>query len=361
MAARDPGPVPGYMRSPAERDTPSMIRCFTNGEWKERSEFSTRQLDKFSRSGASAGNSQISCREHTTQVRRELKCEGPCGDWYPLEVFSRSTRSHSKTWCLHCTEWQLSVEPGYAPFNPPTALDMEEDAAGEDRLLEATGTDRVSQAMADRIVDWIQQNPSEDGDSEALATATMVGSVTRDSINPPTSLLDSPNTGLDLLPVALSVANASRTVNGAHSGPSYASIAAAAADSEMLPGLLGQPTEPGAMTPRGDAVVDAQQPRHPPTAGSDSSDDTAQGPSQNFPVAAPTPDTAWVEDEFSALTISQAGSSIHLAGWARPNQRRTDLMTPRYVANSRGTENQPLSTQRVTYAEDDEYDSGDEC
>ena len=36
-------------------------------------------------------------------------------------------------------------------------------------------------------------------------------------------------------------------------------------------------------------------------------------------------------------------------------------MTPRYVANSRGTENQPLSAQRVTYAEDDEYDSGDEC
>ena len=88
---------------------PGRIRCFTNGEWKERSEFSTRQLDKFKRSGASAANSQISCREHTAQVRRELKCEGPCGDWYPIEVFSRSTRSHSKTvslLCADCCLWQ---------------------------------------------------------------------------------------------------------------------------------------------------------------------------------------------------------------------------------------------------------------
>ena len=169
---------------------------------------------------------------------------------------------------------------------------------------------------------WIQQNPSEDGDSEAPTTTTMVGSVSRDYVNPSTSLLDSPNTGLDFLPVALSVANASRTVNN-HSGPSYASIAAASADSEVPPGLRGRPMEPAAMTPRRDAVVNAQQPRRPPTAGSDSSDNTAKGPSPNPPAAAPTPETAWVEDEFSALTISQAGSSIDPSGWARPVSQNT--------------------------------------
>lgn len=157
------------------------IRCFIGGEWKPRSEFSGRQLEKFTRARTQPGRSQISCRAHSTQIRRELKCEGPCAKWQPIENFSRSTRNHSKTvssrdtfghvrkgssnrktqWCIDCTDWQLSVEPGFAPYVPPSSFDEDD----EDDMAEDDDDDEiipVDEVPGERIEDvrLLHQKPN---------------------------------------------------------------------------------------------------------------------------------------------------------------------------------------------------------
>ena len=54
--------------------------------------------------------------------------------------------SNRKTqWCIDCTDWQLSVEPGFAPYVPPSSFDEddEDDAADDDDDNEIIPVDEV--------------------------------------------------------------------------------------------------------------------------------------------------------------------------------------------------------------------------
>ena len=92
------------------------------GEWKDRCEYSKRQLTKFDAAcrgrKATAQQSGISCRTHSEPIK-EMRCEGPCGLYKILDQFSRNARSGGKTWCRECTEWQTKNEPGFIPWMAP--------------------------------------------------------------------------------------------------------------------------------------------------------------------------------------------------------------------------------------------------
>jgi len=67
------------------------IQCSVGNEWKPQASYSKRQLENFLRTG------QATCRDHSCEPAKELKCEGPCGSSKPLNEFSKSTRVRGNT------------------------------------------------------------------------------------------------------------------------------------------------------------------------------------------------------------------------------------------------------------------------
>ncbi|CAK7198912.1 hypothetical protein SEUCBS139899_001580 [Sporothrix eucalyptigena] len=360
------GAVSLYLRpknSQTTQKTAGKIRCFIGGEWKPRSEFSNRQLEKFDHSRSHPGHSQISCRVHSTQIRREIKCEGPCAKWLPIENFSKATRSHSKTWCMDCTEWQLSVEPGYAPYVPPTS--REDDEEDDEEVEEEHEIDPADEIPGERIEDWIQNNPSELGGYDKVETGTAhtstVGSISDISGR---SLLDTCNREIGGLPEALTATN----LNVAHTAgpviPFYASIAststvrppASVTSQASRPASGGQLIGWGAMRSDTASVSQSNQ----SASNTLFSADSVTTQSQSVSGAS----TVWMESGFQALTIGPPRVPQRIEtrnGWARPVQRKTDLAAPRYVATNGGVDLQPQNIQRTVYTDADDEGSEDEC
>ncbi len=88
-------------------DISARIRCSTGSEWKSRNEFSNNQLRKFetafSCGRASAGDSGISCRQHTVIPASELQCKGPCGRFLSIDSFTKNARHNGTLVCdLYC-------------------------------------------------------------------------------------------------------------------------------------------------------------------------------------------------------------------------------------------------------------------
>ncbi|CAK7223770.1 hypothetical protein SCUCBS95973_005292 [Sporothrix curviconia] len=341
------------------------IRCFIGGEWKPRSEFSGRQLDKFSRSRSHPARSQISCRVHSTQIRREIKCEGPCEKWLPIENFSKATRSHSKTWCMDCTDWQLSVEPGYTPYVPPTSIEEDEDEDDDDDE-EAGETNAIAppdEIPGERIEDWIHGNPSELGGYDRVETGTQYSAVGSVSGVSSRSLLDTRNRELGGLPEALTATNLGLVVSAGPGIPSYASVASTIRAPASTVSQISRSTAGGQLTrqspmPASDTGSVSQTNRS--VSNTLYSADSMTSQSQSVSGAS----TAWMESGFQALTIGppQPAQRIETRnGWARPVQRKTDLTAPRYVANHGVVDQLPQTVQKVSYADADDDDSEDEC
>ncbi|KIH94717.1 hypothetical protein SPBR_03727 [Sporothrix brasiliensis 5110] len=363
---RDAGPdgvVSLYLRpknSTATQSTAGKIRCFAGGEWKPRSEFSNRQLEKFARARVPPGQSEISCRAHSTQIRRELKCEGPCAKWQPIENFSRSTRNHSKT---------LSVEPGFAPYVPPTALNEDdEDDQGDEDEDDHDGIIPIDEVPGERIEDWIQGNPSELGQFDRIEVGTQPSIVGSSSDISRPSLLDTRNRELGGLPEALSAVNLGRSADSGPSQSSRASIASASTVRGPAATALGGDLTPvGGSLLMGDSDTVSQSNR---TYSNTlfSAANSRRASSQSGSVVSGSGgggDTVWMENRFAALplTPSQPMAPSQRAetrnGWARPVQRKTTLIAPRYVSNTGGIEIQPQ--KKTVYADADEDDSEDEC
>ncbi|ERS96357.1 hypothetical protein HMPREF1624_07267 [Sporothrix schenckii ATCC 58251] len=355
--------------STATQSTAGKIRCFAGGEWKPRSEFSNRQLEKFARARVPPDQSEISCRAHSTQIRRELKCEGPCAKWQPIENFSRSTRNHSKTWCTDCTDWQLSVEPGFAPYVPPTALNEDdEDDQGDEDEDDHDGIIPIDEVPGERIEDWIQGNPSELGQFDRIEVGTQPSIVGSSSDISRPILLDTRNRELGGLPEALSAVNLGRSTDSGPSPSSGASIASASTVKGPVATALGGDLTPvGGSLLMGDSDTVSQSNR---TYSNTlfSAANSRRASSQSGSVVSGSGgggDTVWMETRFAALplTLSQPMAPSQRAetrnGWARPVQRKTTLIAPRYVSNTGGIEIQPQ--KKTVYADADEDDSEDEC
>ncbi|OAA67207.1 hypothetical protein SPI_01783 [Niveomyces insectorum RCEF 264] len=350
------------------------IRCFIGGEWKPRYEFSNRQLERFDRSKGNPRNARVSCRAHSVQPVRELQCEGPCGKWLPLENFSKATRGHNKTWCEDCTEWQLSNEPGFTPYIPPTGVDDFD----EPELLEDGHADALIQfnEHGERVENWIQGNPSEIGDYDKLEIGTQRSVMDSASeVSVPSLLDDSPHE-LATLPQALTAVNLSRVGYFEEPRPSYAAVASAGNASSTIGGSRyggNRPDRRDTATPvartvqipfpmGGDDSVESQSYRSS-SAPALTSDTVSKITSQDQSVVSDA-NTVWVEDEFTALTVlpNPRQRMEGPSGWARPVQRKTELLVPKYVMNANIGDVQPRShQQRPVYADVDDDDSEDEC
>ncbi|CAK7217426.1 hypothetical protein SBRCBS47491_003162 [Sporothrix bragantina] len=346
------------------QDSPDKIRCFIGGEWKPRSEFSSRQLEKFARSKSHPARAEISCRAHSTQIRREIKCEGPCEKWLPIENFSKATRSHSKTWCMDCTDWQLSVEPGYTPYVPPTSLEEDEDEDDDDdeEAGEANAIAPPDEIPGERIEDWIHGNPSELGGYDRIETGpqySVVGSVSGVSSN---SLLDTRNRQLGALPEALTATNLGLVVSAGLGIPSYASVASTIRAPASTVSQISRSTSGGQLERRD--LMRASNTGSVSQSNRSASNtlysaDSMTSQTQSISGAS----TGWMESGFQALTIGppQPPQRIETRnGWARPVQRKTDLTAPRYVANHGVVDQAPQVVQK-TYADADDDYSEDEC
>ena len=58
-----------------------------------------------------ARNTSARCRLCTGEQVHELKCEGQCSLWKPLDKFSKNQRRRGENWCEECVTWKTSIEP----------------------------------------------------------------------------------------------------------------------------------------------------------------------------------------------------------------------------------------------------------
>lgn len=311
-------------------DTRNKIRCSIGGEWKPRCEFSNRQLQKFDTSRASPGKSGVSCKVHTAQPARELQCEGPCGLWRPLEHFSKSTRAQNKYWCIDCTTWQLSVEPGMPNCAPPnSAAEVDERAMAQANQLAITQT---REAQTDRVERWIQGNPSEAGDYVGLDTSTQPSILDSASEVSEPTLLDNSIVNQEGLPQALNAMNLSRI--GRYDEPS---TAVQANNTRSRPG--GMANMPSVLdthsqdsdsktTIIGDNFTETEQRTYCDT--SHSTEPSVTGALGT--VALVGTGVTMVH----ALPIRQRSPGP--SGWARPDRRKVPWAPPKYVLNGSGAD-----------------------
>ncbi|KAL7920424.1 hypothetical protein ACQKWADRAFT_298504 [Trichoderma austrokoningii] len=114
---------------------PVKYRCKVGGEWKPLDEFSRNQqrfiqfqIDR--RQRIDAANSGMTCKEHTSNQRTEMKCE-LCGIVKPLTEFSGNSKRHESTHCKRCTAWMETQEPDVVPAPLETGHISIEEERGE--------------------------------------------------------------------------------------------------------------------------------------------------------------------------------------------------------------------------------------
>ncbi|KAK3304588.1 uncharacterized protein B0T15DRAFT_495042 [Chaetomium strumarium] len=151
------------------------LRC-EHGEYKDRSAFSKRQLEKYDRE-ARSGNATprrtgIRCLEHASgALVLEGLCNGPCGRRRELGFFSKSTRRSGKMWCIDCTDWQIRTENGEALPPPGSQLSVEEANPAEVFVVRSrNGTAAESGAATDFDDD---ESGFDDGASMALSALSI--------------------------------------------------------------------------------------------------------------------------------------------------------------------------------------------
>ncbi|CAK7270439.1 hypothetical protein SEPCBS57363_004104 [Sporothrix epigloea] len=275
----------------------------------------------------------------------------------------------NKTWCMDCTDWQLSVEPGYTPYVPPSSFDDDDDDDddGDEYDDEDAGKTRLVAPLDDipgeRIENWIHGNPSELGDYDNVETNTqhsVTGSVSGVSSR---SLLDSHNRELEWLPKALTATNLSTATSNGPAIPSYASVATtirapATTASQFSSSATGEQLEPRDRMRASEIGNYSQSSRSASHTSYSANSLISQAPSVSGAS------TAWMESGFQALAIAPPRPPQRIEirnGWARPAQRKTNLTAPRYVANHGGVDHLPQSVQKSSYSYADDDGSEDEC
>ncbi|KAI1344083.1 hypothetical protein F5Y15DRAFT_411933 [Xylariaceae sp. FL0016] len=121
--------------------TPTKFRCGYAGEWKHKSEFSDRQLQKWTSAKRrdydnqiNAGNLYMVCKEHANPVLKMINCHGFCGLRKAVHHFSKRQRNDPEPWCILCTERKLLEEPGNDNRHLPLPGDQICEAEIEGRL-----------------------------------------------------------------------------------------------------------------------------------------------------------------------------------------------------------------------------------
>ncbi|TPX10974.1 uncharacterized protein E0L32_008011 [Thyridium curvatum] len=327
----------------AENGT-NKIRCSTGGEWRARGEFSKNQLRKYDENlrkrspGVTAADSGINCLEHSGNVAKELRCKGPCQQWLAFSQFSKRTRKMNRNWCLQCTAWQLSQEPGYIPFAAPNnVLSLDEKrkiTESQDHIfLEALGS----------------HSPAED-DQSSDETMTTSAAAQHDVFS---EIRFDPEAVQPLSEATLAACNAkmyatetTRTVAATEdSRPTCSDFV-----STFQTSVTGTTSKDLADSDTGTSVA-------------------ATTPQASHNGAEATPFNAWGPNGqpatrrkavtvVSAVTSTVGGTRPRdrpdgPSGWARPSTRKTELLVPAYVTQQ-GFFSDPVSDW-------DSDDSPDEC
>ncbi|KAH7165456.1 hypothetical protein EDB81DRAFT_253668 [Dactylonectria macrodidyma] len=89
-------------------------RCKVGGEWKPLDAFSGNQQKLIQRSNPNPAHSGMTCREHTSKCRTEIKCE-VCLLIKPKDQFSKSSLKGDEYVCKRCIAWTETQEPSVTP------------------------------------------------------------------------------------------------------------------------------------------------------------------------------------------------------------------------------------------------------
>ncbi|KAI5457403.1 hypothetical protein BGZ63DRAFT_417124 [Mariannaea sp. PMI_226] len=105
----------GVFQPKTQRETPTRFRCKVGGEWKDLSAFSQNQQKLIDRDGKiDAAHSGMTCRDHTSKGRVELRCN-LCGLIKSKDQFSKRSIKNEDYTCMRCTAWTETQEPSVTP------------------------------------------------------------------------------------------------------------------------------------------------------------------------------------------------------------------------------------------------------
>ncbi|KAH8599137.1 Stc1 domain-containing protein [Bisporella sp. PMI_857] len=105
---------------------PAKFKCRDCGKFKEPQLFSNKEQKNYLQAYASNHNitgisAKLRCRACAGEQVTELQCEGQCGQWKPLDKFSKAQRTRGSKWCQECVLWKEAAEPGVVTAAPPNS------------------------------------------------------------------------------------------------------------------------------------------------------------------------------------------------------------------------------------------------
>ncbi|CAK7267442.1 hypothetical protein SEPCBS119000_002554 [Sporothrix epigloea] len=268
---------------------------------------------------------------------------------------------------MNCTDWQLSVEPGYTPYLPPSSFDDDEDEDDDEYDDDDADTTCTiappDDTPVERIENWIHGNPSELGDYDSVETNTHTSIAESASGVSSRSLLDLQNSELEWLNEVLTSKNLDTAVSAGSANQSYASVASTI----RAPETIGSEFSSSAT---GKQLKTREQTRAAGTSGlAQGSRSASQTLYSGDSMISQTKtlvgaSTAWMESGFQALSIASPQPTQRFEtrnGWARPNQRKTYSTAPRYVAHHGDVDHLAHNVLKPSYSYADDDGSEDEC
>ncbi|KAK7424259.1 hypothetical protein QQX98_000527 [Neonectria punicea] len=110
----------GVFQPKTTAEVPTRFRCKVGGEWKPLDGFSQNQQKLIqnqigNRRPIDAAHSGMTCREHASNSRSELRCE-VCCLIKPRDQFSKNSLRKEDYTCVRCVAWTETQEPTVTPL-----------------------------------------------------------------------------------------------------------------------------------------------------------------------------------------------------------------------------------------------------
>ncbi|ORY56107.1 Stc1 domain-containing protein [Pseudomassariella vexata] len=156
---------------------PERFRCAVDGKMEPPTAFSNNQLAKWhntkksNNDGITPFNIKLTCRKHSGEPARELKCHGPCGLWKARDKFSHSQRRNKLRWCAGCVRWKEQQDYDSVPLPAPNGQVSPDEMVGVSvhaQVEKAIGFEKDENAADHQDFDDEDTDYEDEGGPEAI-------------------------------------------------------------------------------------------------------------------------------------------------------------------------------------------------